>query len=332
MFEEYANHEVAVYGGYLNDHTKLLQSASGGIATAMSEYMIEQGGWVAGVAYRDDFYGAEYLLTKLSSDLNRLKGSKYIECDKKSIYADVKNLISSGERVLFFGLPCTVAALYKFIGERPENLLTCELICHGPTSSQVHRDYVTHLENKYKSKVIDFSVRRKKGAWMPGYLYAKFENGEIFEKPFYETEYGYGFSIFGKESCYHCQFKGNNRQADIMIGDFWGATESDEYWNKNGVSVMFAETKKGDAFLNQIPNITLFSTTFEKAVKNNQMVIKSKAKKPNRDKFAKLLSKKDLIYAVKHSSSPKMRIKKFISNAIPQKIKSKIKNTFRAHK
>ena len=50
MFEEYVEHDIAVYGGYLRDDEKLMESTSGGIATALSEYMIEQGGYVAGVA------------------------------------------------------------------------------------------------------------------------------------------------------------------------------------------------------------------------------------------------------------------------------------------
>lgn len=301
VFDEYKEHDVAIYGGYLDDKSKLLQSASGGIATALTEYMLEQGGFVAGVAYSEDFYHAEYTIIHDKSDVGQLKGSKYIECDKKNIYSDVKGLVESGEKVLFFGLPCTVAALYKFLGSRPENLLTCELICHGPTSSRVHREYVTYLESEYQSKVMDFSVRHKKGAWMPQYLYAEFENGQIFEKPFYKTKYGYAFAVFGMAPCYHCRFKGNNRQGDIMIGDFWGATDADVFWNKNGVSSVFAETSKGNDFLRSTPGIKLFPTTFAKAVEDNPMVIKCRDKHPNREKFSKLLSEKGLIYAVKHS-------------------------------
>lgn len=332
MFEEYKKHDVAVYGGYLSDVSKLMQCTSGGIATAMSEYMIKQGGYVAGVVYSDDFYSAEYILTNKISDIDRLKGSKYIECDKKNIYSDVKRLLDSGEKVLFFGLPCVVAALYKFIGTRNKNLITCELVCHGPTSAQIHKDYVSYLEDKYSSKVIDFSVRRKKDFWTPGYLYAKFENGQTFEKPFYETEYGYGFTVFGRERCYDCKFKGNNRQGDIMIGDFWGAVDTDEYWNRCGVSVIFAETTTGDAFITSIPGISIFSTTFEKAVEHNLMVIKSKVKHNNREKFSKLLSKKGLIYASKHSLPFKTQAIKYASTIIPDKIRPMAKKLYFAIK
>lgn len=329
MYKEYANHDVAVYAGYLTDDAELLQCSSGGIATALSKHMLAnnviRGGYVAGVSYGKDFHNAEYILIHDESELDKLKGSKYIECDKNNIYSEVKKLINDGERVLFFGLPCTVATLYKYIGSRPENLLTCELICHGATSAKIHRDYVAYLENKYKSKIVNFSVRYKKKGWMPLYLHAEFANGKVFEKPFYDTEYAFGFSTWGRKSCYSCKFKGNNRCGDIMIGDFWGATEKDEFWNKNGVSSVFAETEKGNEFLKSVPGIKLFPTTFERAVEKNPMVIKSKTKKGNCDKFSALLKEKGLMYAAKHSVGLKTRIARKIPNSFIRILKKVVK-------
>ncbi|MBR2500558.1 MAG: Coenzyme F420 hydrogenase/dehydrogenase, beta subunit C-terminal domain [Clostridia bacterium] len=329
MFDDYNKHDVAVYGGYIDDETKLLQSSSGGLATALSEFFLEQGGYVAGVAYSKDFYKAEYTIIHNISELGRLKGSKYVDCDKNNIYSDVKELINSGEKVLFFGLPCVVAALYSILGSRPENLLTCELICHGPTYPQVHYDYIKFLEKKYKSKIVDFSVRRKKDSWTPSYMYAEFENGEIFTKRFYQTEYGIAFGVLGKDACYDCKFKGNNRQGDIMLGDFWGATEKDIFWNKYGVSSIFAQTDRGNDFLKSTPNIRLFSTTFERIVENNKMVINSKKRNKDRDRFLKLLSKKGLIYAANHYTGFKGDVRKVISKVIPKKHKLLLKKVLK---
>jgi hypothetical protein len=86
MFGEYKSHDIAVYAGYINDEMKLLQSASGGVATAISEKIITDGGYVAGVAYAKDFKKAEYIIVNKIEDIDRLKGSKYIESDKGNIY------------------------------------------------------------------------------------------------------------------------------------------------------------------------------------------------------------------------------------------------------
>ena len=322
MFAEYLNHDVAVYGGYLLDDSQLIQCASGGVATALCQHFIDQGGYVAGVVYSEDFYNAEYILTRNKLDIKRLMGSKYIECDKNGIYSEIKKLLDAGESVLFFGLPCVVAALYKFVGMRHENLLTCELICHGPTSAVVHKEYIDFLEKRYKSKIVDFSVRRKKNEWKgKGYLFAQFENGKVFEKPFSDTEYSYAFSVLARESCYACRFKGNNRQGDIMIGDFWGATENDSYWNKLGVSSIFAETEKGNNFLQLVSGIRLFPTTFERIVKHNPMVIKSTLRSKNRDKFSRLLSEKGLIYAVNHTADFKYKLIRVLKIVLPRWVK-----------
>ncbi len=326
------SHDAAVYGGYIDNDNKLMQSTSGGIATALAEQMIEAGGYVAGVAYSEDFHKAEYIITNSKHDLEKLKGSKYIETDKKDVYNRVKALLEQGEKVLFIGLPCTVAAIYSFLGKREENLLTCELICHGPTSAKVHEEYVSYLEEKYNSKIAEFSVRHKKHEWLPTYLYAKFVNGQEFEKPFYSTEYGFAFSVLGRESCYNCRFRGDRRCGDIMVGDFWGATENDEFWNKKGVSVIFAETEKGNKAVKALKGVKLFQTTFEKAVASNPMVIKSKAKNPQREKFSKLFEEKGLIYAAKHSVSLSNRIKNFAVKCIPKPMISFAKKVIRYNK
>lgn len=44
MIEAYANHDLAVFAGYLTDDEKLMRCASGGIATAFAESIIERGG------------------------------------------------------------------------------------------------------------------------------------------------------------------------------------------------------------------------------------------------------------------------------------------------
>ncbi len=321
MYNDYDKHDCAIYAGYLDDDAKLLQSASGGIATALSEYTLQQGGYVAGVAYSRDFYKAQYVVIHDISEIDRLKGSKYVDCDKKNIYSEVRQLLDAGEKVLFFGLPCVVGALYRYLGCRPDNLLTCELICHGPTLPQVHTDYVHFLERKYKSKLQAFSVRYKNGQWRPPYLYARFENGQVFKKAFYKTEYGIAFCELAKESCYHCKFKGNNRQADIMLGDFCGATEKDVFWNKYGVSSIFAETEKGDQFLKSTPGIKLYPTTLARAVEKNPMLINSKDRSSHRDRFATLLSEKGLMYAATHYLTLRKRVTRAIAQLIPRKLR-----------
>lgn len=307
--DEYVGHDIAAYAGYVTQSEELLSCSSGGAATALARQMIRRGGYVAGVTYTPDFKEAVYAITNRMEELEKFKGSKYCAVHMGTVYADVKALLDAGESVLFIGLPCTVAALHGYLKEEYERLVTAELICHGPTTAKVHRQYVEHLEKRFGSRLVDFSVKRKKGAWTPGYLYAAFENGQVYEKPFYHTEYGYAFATMAGKACYTCRFRGNNRTGDLMLGDFWGATQQDEFWNKEGVSSILVHTEKGQTLLQETEDLCLFESTFQKIVAGNPNVIKPREDRPNRAKFEQLLESHDLFYAVEHSKPLLTRLK-----------------------
>jgi len=307
--EAYAHHDIAAYGGYVADDAELLSCSSGGVATALARQMLRRGGYVAGVTYSPDFKEAVYAITNRPEELERFKGSKYCAVTTGTVYADVKALLDAGEPVLFIGLPCGVAALRNYLKRDYDGLVTAELICHGPTSAKVHRQYVEHLEQKFGSPLTAFSVKHKKGAWTPAYLYAAFENGAVYEAPFYHTEYGYAFATMAGKACYSCRFRGNNRTGDLMLGDFWGATEQDVCWNPKGISSILVHTEKGKALLLETADLRLFDTTFQRIVAGNPNVIHPRSDRPNRAKFERLLESHGLFYAVKHSKGILSRIK-----------------------
>ncbi len=305
-------HDIAAYAGYLKDDRELLSCSSGGVATALSRAVIQRGGYVAGVTYSEDFSCAQYAIAHTEEALEGFKGSKYTDAEKGTIYSDVQALLEQGETVLFFGLPCVVAALRAFLKKDYDGLLAVELICHGPTDAKVHRQYVAYLQTKYQSRLVDFSVKRKKESWTPGYLYAAFENGEEFYERFYHTEYGYAFSVMAKKPCYTCRFRGDNRTGDMMIGDFWGADENDPFWNKKGVSSILVHSEKGLKWLLSTETLQLYETTVERVLEKNPNVMQPRKKRPETDKFSRLFAEHDLFYAAKHSRSLKTRLKGFV--------------------
>ena len=79
---------------------------------------------------------------------------------------------------------------------------------------------------------------------------------------FYATYLGHAFLTFPRPSCLKCQYRGTVSQADIKIGDFWGIKDSDEFWNPNGVSVIFVNTQKGLDILKMLDDFALFETTY----------------------------------------------------------------------
>ena len=315
-------HNRQVYAGFVSETDELQKSASGGIASAISQKIINEGGVVYGVAYNADFTRAEYSKAETPAELEAFRSSKYIQAEKGTIFSDVKDTLEAGKGVLFIGLPCGVAGLKSYLRKKYENLTTAELICHGPTSPKVAEEFIHTLERKYRSRVVSFNVRYKKdGKWTPPYLRAEFENGKVFLEPFYATDYGRAFGIFSRPSCYECTYKGDRRVADITLGDYWGCIESDNFWNASGVSVIFVHTEKGIKLLMGLPNISMTEVSFESAANGNPMISESKTVSPRRELFSKLFEANGLNAACLKIVPLKERITAFAGKHLPERVK-----------
>lgn len=66
------------YCCYAKDQDDLRKSSSGGLASSIAKYIIENQGVVYGVAYAQDYKSVEYIKATCDEDIKRLRGSKYI--------------------------------------------------------------------------------------------------------------------------------------------------------------------------------------------------------------------------------------------------------------
>ena len=69
MDSKFNSSKLTAYSGFFHDKEKLLQSASGGGATAISEEFIKHGGVVFGVTYSHDFKSAQFAYVETPEDL-----------------------------------------------------------------------------------------------------------------------------------------------------------------------------------------------------------------------------------------------------------------------
>ena len=114
-------------------------SSSGGIASAIMKSFIENGGYVAACLFRDgDFV---FKLTNNISDIEQFQGSKYVKSNPRGVYSEIQRTLNKGDKVLFVGLPCQVAALKHYTFSNP-NLFTVDLICHGTPSLHILKAYL----------------------------------------------------------------------------------------------------------------------------------------------------------------------------------------------
>ena len=166
------------------------------------------------------------------------------------------------------------------------------LLCEGVSSPKVWKKYVNYLENKYKSKLINVQFRNKEVGWEPPVIKFFFKNGIVKSCLTFSTDlYGKAFlqGMTYRKSCNNCQYKLSGYNADIIVGDLWGAKKTiiEESDNK-GISAILVNSKKGEELLKQIaPAIKIYSLEPEEIIKNNQKIIKSAELHKNREYFFK---------------------------------------------
>lgn len=306
------------YSAYHIDNNLLKFSSSGGVATALAERMLEKNGVVYGVAFTDDFCGAKYVKISNIEELKKIRGSKYIKADAKldngkSVYQDVKETLEKND-VLFFGLPCEVAALRQVVRDLPNtkySLVTVDLICQGPTFPKVQEQFVKQLERKNNARITDMSFRYKKESWGK-YCYVAFDNGKTYIEPLSTTSFYKLFIVLKLEACFSCKFKGENRKSDITIGDYWGIPQDREYYNPLGNSVVVVHNKKGKEILEENPYLKITPVDIKLALDKKSKYFELEKRHRDYLRFYNMFNKKGLEYTAKHGFSlyTKMRILK----------------------
>ncbi len=270
-----------VYGAWSKDENIKQSSSSGGIFTEIAKLVLSDGGMVFGVTYNRKLNQAEHTMIKSEDDLVKLRGSKYLQSNVGNSYRDVLRLIQKGKKVLFSGVPCQIAALNTFLkgNKYSQNVITCEVVCHGVPSQLAFNKYLEYLQNKTDSTVTCYDFRNKRHGWENYGTKIMFSNNEeIFQahkKDLFMR--GYLKNVYLRKSCYSCLFSKLPRVADITLGDFWGLSglkfkEIKDKEIKNGASIVLLNTKKGIEIFSAISGIKKIKTAIDIVKKNNPRI------------------------------------------------------------
>ena len=307
---------LKTYAGYSLDKEIMARCTSGGFATALSKLFLQEGGVVFGVQYDEQFVKSQYTMVANEGDLQSLMGSKYVQSEKNDVYKAVKSVLQSGKKVLFVGCPCDVAALKLFLKKDWENLYTVELVCMGVTSYKIAEDYKAYTQKKNKANLTFINARSKKNGWFVPHLEEKFDNGKTKLTTLFGSYYGYGFQVYNRPSCFACRYRDKNGVADFRVGDFWGIKETDEFWNKDGVSCIFVRSARALEWLEKLQQsgFALFETQYEKATCNNMSSLKNKGEKYEtlKQKFAEIYQKEGLVKACKKTETFSVKLKRML--------------------
>ena len=247
-------------------------STSGGAFSALADAMYEEGGYVSGAIYNEDF-SVRNFISNNPDDLKKLRSSKYLQSKAEGIYKEIRDLLRKGEKVLACGTPCQMAALRSFLRKDYENLIIVDFICRGVNSPKVYRKYLDSLERKFGGKVVYVKAKNKELGWRNLTRKVVFDNGKVYYGVHMQDDFrrGYHTNVYCRPSCYSCQYKGFPRMADITIADYWGIERVDPNMDNNiGTSMILLNSNKGIAYFEKVKDkLEWEETKFESILPGN---------------------------------------------------------------
>lgn len=287
-------------------------SRSGGIFTALSDYVLEQEGTVYGCVLDEDFSAVHYRAVS-KADRDRMHGSKYIQSAIGDTFKEAKADLEAGKEVLFSGTSCEIAGLRGYLKKEYEKLLCVDIVCHGVPSPAVWQEYLEWSSKGRKITSVDFRNKTKYG-WADHVETLYFDNGDSVDSRVY-TKLFYGHSVL-RPSCYKCPYKSIIHPGDITIADYWGIGKASPGFDDNkGVSLVMINNERGKrSFEKVISTIDFIETDMKNSMQ--PPLIAPFPRPANRDQFWKDFHTKRFHYIVK----------KYTEDKLLTKVKRKVKN------
>lgn len=216
-------------------------SSSGGFFSAISDYVLDNSGVVFGAAYSSD-HTVVHMRAETKEERDKLRGSKYVQSEIRDVFAEVKQELGKDRLVLFSGTPCQISGLRKFIGNS-DNLITCDVICHGVPSPLIWKDFLKVVEKKEASTVLKAQTRDVSNRWGEHITTLEMSNGKVIRTREYLDLFFSNNML--RPACHKCKFATLNRDSDFTLADFWGVDKRfPEFKDDCGVSYVLLNTDR----------------------------------------------------------------------------------------
>lgn len=253
-----------------NDTIVKLESSSGGLFSALAEFIISKGGIVFGARF-DNNWNVIMDYTNNKNDLWQYRGSKYVKCDVKQTYYQTKLFLENNLWVLYTGSSCQIAGLKRFLKKDYDKLLAVDYLCHGAPSPLLWRKYLLQITDGNISQIKEINFRNKKRGWRLFSLTISSQKGNLIDTVFSENTYMKAFlsDLSLRPSCYSCSARNGHASSDITIGDHWAIKNiSPEYDDDQGISLVLINSTKGMKIFKQL-DVSSVTTDFQLSKKWN---------------------------------------------------------------
>lgn len=304
-------------------------SASGGFATCLSEYVITN---LQGVVYGcnlDDNGNVKHIRVDNNKDLVKLQDSKYVQSNILDIFKKVKE-DASNRKVLFIGTPCQVEAIEKYLNRKEfDNLITCDLVCHGVPSPKLFKNYLNYLSKKYNRKVTDYRFRNKTTFDKCGFR-GKLKIAQKNKYFFAEEDIYYRDFLEEKNyrlSCYNCKYKVNKRVGDFTIGDVNSWENYYDFYPELASSLVIVNNSKAKNLFDELKQkLFVKEISLEKEKKINKALSRQTELPEERKQiYQKYKNLKQYEDEITLDIDKKMQIKNIMKIVIPFKVRIFVK-------
>ena len=282
-------------------------SSSGGAFSVLARKILNRKGIVYGATMDKDFQVRHIGIMK-DQDLIRLQGSKYVQSYLGDTFITVRKNLQDGKLVLFTGTPCQVSGLLTFLHKKYDNLITCDMVCHGVPSQRAFNAFCerTHLIGSCDG--IRFRFTEGWGYQLArefkSHINAENPNECIEHKPICpaRTWYMRAFSknLMFNEACYTCAYSQVERVSDFTMADYWGIGDKHPFNHPTyqGISMLLVNTPKASELLLELSDLFYEERELSEAIAGNYNLSHCSERPKDRDEFISDLfdmSKKDIV-------------------------------------
>lgn len=271
------------YAAKHKDKDVIAVSRSGGLFTALSDVILDEGGCVYGAVLEGDFV-TRHRRAANRQERDACRKSKYVQSEMGSTFETVKEDLKDGKQVLFSGTACQCSGLKAYLNESRTDmsrLILCDIICAGVPSPGIVADYLAWLGSRKKKCVAEFEFRDKvKYAWGNGIERVRFRDGRVQYQDYF-TGSLFGDALVLQESCFHCPYTAVERLTDITLGDFWGIDKVyREFYDDKGCSLVLLHSHKGEQLFQKAQKELLVKEVSREQVERSQSHLYKPTEKP----------------------------------------------------
>lgn len=280
--------KTETFVGYNRNEEIRKYSSSGGIFSVIAEWILQQNGVAFGAAF-DENFEVHHIAVETKEELEKLRGSKYVQSRLENVYPEVKQYLEMNRKVLFTGTACQIAGLKKYLGKEYETLFTLDVLCHGVPSPKIWRMYLEEMKRQHNALIEKVEFRNKETGWKNYSMNILFSDMQRYCVHFFEDKFMRMFldNIDLRPSCYACHFKGFPRRSDMTIGDSWGIEKyMPDMDDDKGTSIILIHSLKGEIMLDAIKkNLIVREAILDEVLPSTADSRRSVEMHPNRKKY-----------------------------------------------